>query len=307
MSRATRAFRFARVAPVVRRVAALLLAALPALASGGEGEHGHGEAALPTSEIVNFAILVVALVYFGRGPLREMFGARHARITGDIKSASELLSQAEHRNAEWQRRLADLDRELDDIRASARRRAEEERERILAEAADGLVLVDQHAAHERLVYERMKRALAASGIARQVLLIPEIVELEEGAARALLARAGELEELGLLVEPFGSGALVVREVPAMLGPLDVQGLVRDLADEVVDLDAALSLKERLQEVAGNMACRSSVRAGRVLKIDEMNALLREMEATPHSGQCNHGRPTYVKLARADIEKLFGRR
>ncbi|MCP5431934.1 MAG: DNA mismatch repair endonuclease MutL [Alphaproteobacteria bacterium] len=178
---------------------------------------------------------------------------------------------------------------------------------ILAEAADGLVLVDQHAAHERLVYERMKRALAASGIARQVLLIPEIVELEEGAARALLARAGELEELGLLVEPFGSGALVVREVPAMLGPLDVQGLVRDLADEVVDLDAALSLKERLQEVAGNMACRSSVRAGRVLKIDEMNALLREMEATPHSGQCNHGRPTYVKLARADIEKLFGRR
>lgn len=159
MSRATRAFRFGRVAPVVRRVAALLLAALPALASGGEGEHGHGEAALPTSEIVNFAILVVALVYFGRGPLREMFGARHARITGDIKSASELLSQAEHRNAEWQRRLADLDRELDDIRASARRRAEEERERILAEAADAAERIRRDAVAS--VEQELRRAQSA--------------------------------------------------------------------------------------------------------------------------------------------------
>jgi DNA mismatch repair protein MutL len=178
---------------------------------------------------------------------------------------------------------------------------------ILAQTAAGLVIVDQHAAHERLVYERMKTALATDGVKRQGLLIPEIVELDEGAAQRLVARAGELAELGLVLEGFGNGAVAVREVPAMLGKVDAAALVRDLADELAELGAAFSLKEKLEDVCGTMACHGSVRAGRRLNTDEMNALLREMEATPHSGQCNHGRPTYVELKLADIEKLFGRR
>ncbi len=178
---------------------------------------------------------------------------------------------------------------------------------IVAQTGDGIVVVDQHAAHERLVYERMKAAMAEGGVKRQGLLIPEVVEMEEGAAARLLARAGELAELGLVIEAFGAGAVVVREVPALLGPTDAQGLVRDLADDLAEYAEALSLKERLGEVCGTMACHGSVRAGRRLNADEMNAILREMEVTPHSGQCNHGRPTYVELKLADIEKLFGRR
>ncbi len=178
---------------------------------------------------------------------------------------------------------------------------------IVAQTAQGIVIVDQHAAHERLVYERIKEALAAKGVARQMLLLPEVVELEEAAAARLAARAGELAELGLVLEPFGSGAVVVREVPALLGETDVQGLVRDLADELAELGDALALKERLESVCGTIACHGSVRAGRRLGQAEMNALLRQMEATPHSGQCNHGRPTYVELRLADIERLFGRR
>lgn len=178
---------------------------------------------------------------------------------------------------------------------------------IVAETADGLVIVDQHAAHERLVYERMKRQMDAQGIARQALLIPEVVELEAMAAAAVAARAAELAELGLVVEPFGDTAVLVRETPALLGRVDAAGLVRDLADDLMESDAALSLRERLAEVAATMACHGSVRAGRRLDAREMDALLREMEQTPHSGQCNHGRPTYVELKVADIEKLFGRR
>jgi DNA mismatch repair protein MutL len=178
---------------------------------------------------------------------------------------------------------------------------------IVAETPDGLVIVDQHAAHERLVYERMKAALEAGGIARQALLLPEVVELEEAAAQRLLARAPELAELGLVLEPFGAGAVVVREVPGLLGQVDAAGLVRDLADELTEIGDALALKERLEEVSGTLACHGSVRAGRRLNPEEMNALLRQMEATPHSGQCNHGRPTYVELKLADIERLFGRR
>ena len=178
---------------------------------------------------------------------------------------------------------------------------------VVAQTADGIVIVDQHAAHERLVYERMKTALAAKGVARQMLLIPEVVELDERSAGRLLARAEELAELGLSVEPFGKGALMVRETPALLGEINVQALLRDLADELAEMDQALSLKEKLEDVCGTMACHSSVRAGRRLNASEMNALLREMEATPNSGQCNHGRPTYVELKLADIERLFGRR
>ncbi len=178
---------------------------------------------------------------------------------------------------------------------------------IVAQTRDGIVIVDQHAAHERLVHERMKAALAEDGIKRQGLLIPEVVELDEGAVERLAARADELADLGLVLEPFGAGAVVVREIPAMLGATDIQGLVKDLADDLTEVEEALSLKERLDHVSGTMACHGSVRAGRRLTVPEMNALLREMEATPHSGQCNHGRPTYVELSRADIERLFGRR
>ncbi|HBB55957.1 MAG TPA: DNA mismatch repair protein MutL, partial [Hyphomonadaceae bacterium] len=178
---------------------------------------------------------------------------------------------------------------------------------IIAQTADGIVIVDQHAAHERLVYERMKAQLAAQGIARQTLLIPAIAELGAAEREALLARAAELASLGLVVEPFGPGAIAITEIPALLGRVDAAALARDLADELLDMDRALSLQERLFEVCASMACHGSVRAGRVLSAAEMNALLREMEATPHSGQCNHGRPTYVELKLADVERLFGRR
>ncbi len=178
---------------------------------------------------------------------------------------------------------------------------------IVAQTRDGLVLVDQHAAHERLVYERMKAQMAEGGVTRQALLVPEVVELDPAEAERVTDRAGELAELGLVVEPFGAGAVLVREVPALLGRVDAAGLVRDIADDLSEHGAALALKERLGEVCGTMACHGSVRAGRVLSGPEMNALLRQMEATPHSGQCNHGRPTYVELKLADLEKLFGRR
>jgi DNA mismatch repair protein MutL len=178
---------------------------------------------------------------------------------------------------------------------------------IVAQTRDGLVVVDQHAAHERIVYERLKNALDASGVARQILLIPEIVELDEGDAARLVARADELARFGLVVESFGPGAVAVRETPALLGEVNVRGLVCDLAEHMAEWDDSLPLERRLLHVAATMACYGSVRSGRRLKPDEMNALLREMEAVPSSGQCNHGRPTYVELKLSDIERLFGRR
>lgn len=178
---------------------------------------------------------------------------------------------------------------------------------IVAEAEDGLVIVDQHAAHERLVLERMRRALAGTGVASQALLLPEVVELDEPACDRLETRIPELRDFGLELERFGPSAMLVRATPALLGNGDTAGLVRDLADDLAQTDEALSLRERLDHVAATMACHGSVRAGRVLSVAEMNALLREMEVTPHSGQCNHGRPTWVKLAHGDIEKLFGRK
>jgi DNA mismatch repair protein MutL len=178
---------------------------------------------------------------------------------------------------------------------------------VIAQTSDGLILVDQHAAHERLVYERMKQALATGGIARQGLLLPEVVEMDEGACLRVAERAEDLANLGLVLEAFGSGAVVVREVPALLGDCDIQGLVKDLADHLEEWGDALALQDRLAHVCGTMACHSSVRAGRPLNLAEMNALLRQMEVTPNAGQCNHGRPTYVELKLADIEKLFGRR
>jgi DNA mismatch repair protein MutL len=170
-----------------------------------------------------------------------------------------------------------------------------------------LLIIDQHAAHERLVYERLKRAFANGGIARQLLLIPEVVELDGEAAGRLAAAAQELERLGLVVEPFGASAVVVREVPSLLGQGNIKGLLRDLADELAEGEGSLVVAERLDHVLATMACYGSVRGGRRLNPEEMNALLRDMEATPFSGQCNHGRPTYVELKLADIEKLFQRR
>ena len=178
---------------------------------------------------------------------------------------------------------------------------------IVAQTRDGLVVVDQHAAHERIVYERLKAALDKSGVHRQILLIPEIVELDEADVQRLLTRAEELARYGLVLEAFGPGAVALRETPALLGEINGGGLVRDLAEHMSEWDEALPLERRLMQVASSMACYGSVRAGRRLKPEEMNALLREMETTPNSGQCNHGRPTYVELKLTDIERLFGRR
>jgi DNA mismatch repair protein MutL len=178
---------------------------------------------------------------------------------------------------------------------------------IVAQTRDGLVVVDQHAAHERIVYEKLKAAIDRTGVARQILLIPDIVELDEEDVVNLLAHAEELARYGLVLESFGPGAVALRETPALLGEIDGAGLVRDLAEHIGEWDEALPLERRLMHVAATMACYGSVRAGRRLKAQEMNALLREMEVTPNSGQCNHGRPTYVELKLSDIERLFGRR
>ncbi|MBV9460153.1 MAG: DNA mismatch repair endonuclease MutL [Bradyrhizobium sp.] len=178
---------------------------------------------------------------------------------------------------------------------------------IVSQTRDGLVIVDQHAAHERIVYERLKASLARNGVQRQILLIPEIVELDEATVERLLSRAEELAFFGLAIESFGPGAVAVRETPSLLGKTDAGSLLRDLAEHMEEWDEALPLERRLMHVAATMACHGSVRAGRRLKPEEMNALLREMEDTPNSGQCNHGRPTYVELKLADVERLFGRR
>ncbi len=178
---------------------------------------------------------------------------------------------------------------------------------IVSQTRGGLIVVDQHAAHERIVYERLKASLDANGVQRQILLIPDIVEMDESTVERLVHRADELAKFGLVIESFGPGAVAVRETPSLLGKTDAASLLRDLAEHMAEWDEALPLERRLMHVAATMACHGSVRAGRVLKPEEMNALLREMESTPNSGQCNHGRPTYVELTLTDIEKLFGRR
>jgi DNA mismatch repair protein MutL len=178
---------------------------------------------------------------------------------------------------------------------------------IVSQTRDGLVVVDQHAAHERIVYEKLKASLAKNGVQRQILLIPDIVELDEATVERLVARANELASFGLAIESFGPGAVAVRETPSLLGKTNAAPLLRDLAEHMAEWDEALPLERRLMHVAATMACHGSVRAGRRLKPEEMNALLREMEDTPNSGQCNHGRPTYVELKLSDIERLFGRR
>jgi DNA mismatch repair protein MutL len=205
-------------------------------------------------------------------------------------------------------RAATTDADFDQVdRPLGAARAQVHETYIVTQTRDGVVIVDQHAAHERLVYERMKAALEKSGVARQILLIPDIIELDEADVQRLVARSDELERFGLSIEAFGPGAVAVRETPALLGEIDSAALLRDLAEHMAEWDEALPLERRLMHVAATMACHGSVRAGRRLRPEEMNALLREMEATPNSGQCNHGRPTYVELKLADIERLFGRR
>jgi DNA mismatch repair protein MutL len=221
---------------------------------------------------------------------------------------------------EKQAGLAMLDRPSADARASAAppdaallsrplgaARAQIHENYIVAQTEDGLIIVDQHAAHERIVYERLKAGLEGRRVPRQILLIPEVVDLPADDVARLVARADELAEVGLVVEAFGPGAIAVTETPSLLGEVDAAALVRDIADDLAEWNASTRLRERLDHVAATMACHGSVRAGRRLRPEEMDALLREMEATPQSGQCNHGRPTYVELKLADVERLFGRR
>ncbi|WP_170756001.1 DNA mismatch repair endonuclease MutL [Ruegeria lacuscaerulensis] len=177
---------------------------------------------------------------------------------------------------------------------------------IIAQTADGMVIVDQHAAHERLVYEKLKRQMAENGVAAQALLIPEIVELSDGDCARLMAVADDLTRLGLTLEPFGGGAIAVRETPAILGEVDARAMILDILDELADQGESQTVQARIEAILSRVACHGSVRSGRRMRAEEMNALLREMEATPHSGQCNHGRPTYVELKLSDIERLFGR-
>lgn len=186
-------------------------------------------------------------------------------------------------------------------------RAQLHRNYILSQTEQGIVIIDQHAAHERLVYERMKSLLAKGNVPRQLLLIPEVIDLDQNAVDCLVSRIEELQELGLVLEAFGEKSVVVREVPSLLGHADVQSLIKDLADDIAEFDSTIRLKEKLEHICATMACYGSVRSGRKLTADEMNSLLRDMEATPHSGQCNHGRPTYISLDLKDIEKLFSRR
>jgi DNA mismatch repair protein MutL len=228
------------------------------------------------------------------------------RTPGFAEAAQTAFAVLNDPSADARANLAPVQADLLD-RPLGAARAQIHETYIVAQTRDGLVIVDQHAAHERLVYEKLKNALERDGVSRQILLMPAVVELDPADAAALIERREELERMGLALEGFGPGAVLVRESPALLGETDIQGLVRDLAEHMAEWDSAQPLERRVLAVASSMSCHGSVRAGRRLRAEEMNALLREMEATDYAGQCNHGRPTYVELKLADIEKLFGRR
>ncbi len=274
--------------------------------NGGNGDRGPAQPAFPGEHAASFA-----------GGSAGPGAAAHVLYAADGQPAYEAAPAAFENGAQT---AFDAGPPSADVRAAAAEAAPDLMDRplgaaraqvhgtyIVTQTRDGVVIVDQHAAHERLVYERMKAALTKSGVARQILLIPDIVELDETDVERLAARGDELARFGLVLEAFGPGAVAVRETPALLGEIDSAALVRDLAEHMAEWDEALPLERRLMHVAATMACHGSVRAGRRLHPEEMNALLREMEATPNSGQCNHGRPTYVELKLADIERLFGRR
>jgi len=228
----------------------------------------------------------------GPGNLRRSFdamapGFAEAPVSGRV----ETFEQAEPAQNNWPLGVA---------------RAQVHENYIIAQTADGIVIVDQHAAHERLVYEKLKAQMAENGVASQVLLIPEIVELSEADAARLLDIADDLARIGLVIEAFGAGAIAVRETPAILGEINARAMLLDVLDELSDQGESLNVLARIEAVLSRIACHGSIRSGRLMKAEEMNALLREMEITPHSGQCNHGRPTYVELKLSDIERLFGR-
>ncbi len=237
---------------------------------------------------------------------RMGYAAQRAPLSGFADLAQAPLEGFDHPSADASAGTGKASEDLLDHPLGAAR-AQLHETYIVAQTRDSVVIVDQHAAHERIVYERMKRMLASGRVASQALLVPVIVDVGEDAAAALAEKADELARLGLVLESFGTGAVAVREVPALLGETDVAGLVKDLASELAGEGGGLALGERLEAVCATLACHGSVRAGRQLTAEEMNALLREMEATPFSGQCNHGRPTYVELKLSDIERLFGRR
>ncbi len=242
-----------------------------------------------------------------RAPRPAYFGAPRSSVSFGLAEAMQApLDVMDSPSADARAFMAPVAEALQD-RPLGAARAQLHENYIVAQTRDGVVIVDQHAAHERLVYERLKTMLADGGVARQGLLVPVVVDLGDEEAAALAEKAGELAELGLVLEAFGAGAVVVREVPALLGDGDVTGLIKDLAADIVREGTSTALKDRLLSICATIACHGSVRSGRRLTPDEMNALLRDMEATPYSGQCNHGRPTYVELKLADIEKLFGRR
>jgi len=242
----------------------------------------------------------------GRSPGSWRGSAAPAYAPGFAEDEQAVFSALANPSADTRANVAPVNLELLDKPLGAAR-AQLHDTYIVAQTRDGLVVVDQHAAHERIVYERLKSALDRDGVGRQMLLVPQVVDLDPADAAALVERAEELAKLGLAIEAFGQGAVLVREVPALLGDTDAAALVRDLAEHMAEWDQSLPLERRLLAVASSMSCHGSVRAGRRLKPEEMNALLREMEVTENAGQCNHGRPTYVELKLEDIEKLFGRR
>lgn len=210
---------------------------------------------------------------------------------------------------DWSARVEDIAQDqptLESLPLGAAR-AQVHENYIIAQTTDGMIVVDQHAAHERLVYEKLKQQMAENGVAAQALLIPEIVEISDGDCARLMEHADDLSRLGLTIEPFGGGAVAVRETPALLGEVNAKAMIGDILDEIADQGESMNVQARLEAILSRVACHGSIRSGRRMRAEEMNALLREMEATPHSGQCNHGRPTYVELKLADIERLFGRR
>ncbi|MFV2053773.1 DNA mismatch repair endonuclease MutL [Aliiroseovarius sp. YM-037] len=233
---------------------------------------------------------------------RPSFGARQSSYAAQAPADAPGFAEAAIPSARVE--VAEEDTPTDLPLGAARGQVHENY--IIAQTRDGMVIVDQHAAHERLVYEKLKRQMAENGVASQALLIPEIVELSEGDCAALLELSDDLTRLGLVFEPFGGGAIAVRETPAILGTVNAEAMIRDILDELADLGDSQTVQARIEAILSRVACHGSIRSGRRMRGEEMNALLREMEATPHSGQCNHGRPTYVELKLSDIERLFGR-
>ncbi|MDU9003022.1 DNA mismatch repair endonuclease MutL [Sedimentitalea todarodis] len=233
---------------------------------------------------------------------RPSMGARHAAYAAQAPGFAEMADSFSGRVVDT---VPETEPEAEALPLGAARGQVHENY-IIAQTATGMVIVDQHAAHERLVYEKLKAQMAENGVAAQALLIPEIVELSDADCARLLEMAEDLARLGLTIEPFGGGAIAVRETPAILGTVDAAAMIRDIVDELTDLDTSQTVQARIEAILSRVACHGSVRSGRRMRAEEMNALLREMEATPHSGQCNHGRPTYVELKLTDIERLFGR-